>query len=137
MCGDFANQITNLMRRNQDAVEDIARDARGSENDFNNQLIEIFGMPYDDDIGPGGTYPAGYNGPDLYHYMYIDAPALAGTDFDFSCTEVDDDGNCTGYDPDNNTIGVVKEFTGSFSPAAGGINFFDSGAGCGQRTRAR
>jgi hypothetical protein len=124
---DFANQITNLMRRNQDAVEDIARDARGSENDFNNQLIEIFGMPYDDDIGPGGTYPAGYNGPDLYHYMYIDAPALAGTDFDFSCTEVDDDGNCTGYDPDNNTIGVVKEFTGSFSPAAGGINFFDLG----------
>lgn len=124
---DFANQINNLMRRNQDSVEDISRDSRGMENGLNNELIEIFGMPYDDDIGPGGTYPAGYNGPDLYHYMYIDAPALAGTDFDFSCTEVDDDGNCTGYDPDNNTVGVIKEFTGTYAPVAGGINFFDLG----------
>ncbi|WP_099019480.1 hypothetical protein [Marinicella litoralis] len=124
---DFANQITNMMRLNQDGVEDISRDARFSENDFNNRLIEIFGLPYDDDIGPGGTYPAGYSGPDWAHYMYIDAPALAGTEFDFTCTEVDADGNCSGYDPDSNTIGVVKEFTGTFSPASGGINFFDLG----------
>lgn len=124
---DFANQINNLMRRNQDSVEDISRDSRGMENGFNNELIEIFGMPYDDDIGVGGTYPNNYNGPDLYHYMYIDSPALAGTDFDFSCTETDADGNCSGYDPDNNTIGVIKEFTGTYAPISGGINFFDLG----------
>ena len=124
---DFANQINNLMRLNQDSVEDISRDSRGTENDFNNRLIEIFGMPFEDDIGPGGTYPADYRGPDLYHYMYIDAPALAGTDFDFSCTEFDDNGNCTGYDPDNNSVAVVKEFTGFYVPVAGGINFFDLG----------
>lgn len=124
---DFANQITNLMRQNQDGVEEIARDSRATENDFNNQLIEIFGMPYEDDIGPGGTYPAGYSGPDMYHYMYIDAPALAGTEFDFSCTESNANGDCVGYDPNNNKVGVVKEFTGSFSPVAGGINFFDMG----------
>jgi|GEM_PF-1149119 len=124
---DFANQITNMMRLNQDSVEDISRDARFSENDFNNRMIEIFGMPYDDDIGAGGTYPDGYSGADIYHYMYIDSPALAGTEFDFSCTEIDNDGNCSGYDPSNNTIGVVKEFTGSFTPASGGINFFDLG----------
>jgi hypothetical protein len=124
---DFANQLTNLMRQNQDNTEDIARDSRATENDFNNQLVEIFGMPYEDDIGPGGTYPAGYDGPDMFHYMYIDSPALAGTDFDFSCTETNSNGDCVGYDPSNNTVGVVKEFTGTFSPVAGGINFFDMG----------
>ncbi|GAA4812276.1 hypothetical protein GCM10011365_21160 [Marinicella pacifica] len=124
---DFANQITNLLRQNQDSVEDISRDSRATENDFNNQLIEIFGLPYEDDIGPGGTYPAGYNGPDMYHYMYIDTPALAGTEFDFSCTQTASNGDCVGYDPDNNKVGVVKEFTGTFSPVAGGINFFNMG----------
>lgn len=125
---DFANQLTNLMRQNQDSTEDIARDSRATENDFNNQLVEIFGMPYEDDIGPGGTYPTGYDGPDMFHYMYIDSPALAGTDFDFTCTQTNSNGDCTGYDPSNNRVGVVKEFTGTFSPVAGGINFFDMGA---------
>ena len=36
------------------------------------QLISIFGTPYPDDIGPNGTYPQGYNGPDIYHYMWMD-----------------------------------------------------------------
>lgn len=122
---DFANQINNLMRQNQDSVEDMSIMSSGRENDFENQLIEIFGMPYDDDIGAGGTYPAGYTGADIYHYMYIDSPALAGTDFDFSCTEIDSDGNCTGFDPENNSVAVIKEFTGTFTPVPGGINFFD------------
>ena len=42
------------------------------------RLIEIFGTPYSDDIGPGRTYPAGYDGPDLYHYMEVDASELTG-----------------------------------------------------------
>src|SRR5581483_837211 len=33
---------------------------------------------YAGDIGPGGTYAAGYNGPDLVHFMYIDVPDLTG-----------------------------------------------------------
>lgn len=123
---DFANQINNLMRRNQDSVDDLTDNAVFEENDFNNQLIEIFGMPYDDDIGPGGTYPAGYDGPDLYHYMYIDSPALAGTAFDFSCTE-GTPGNCTGYDPDTNSVGVIKEFTGTYEPIGAGLGFFNLG----------
>src|SRR3990167_320312 len=32
------------------------------------------GYPYAGDIGSGKLYPTGYNGPDLYHYMYIDGP---------------------------------------------------------------
>jgi len=44
--------------------------------DFKNRLIEIFGYPYPDDIGATGTYPANYDGPDIYHYMYIDISEL-------------------------------------------------------------
>ena len=42
------------------------------EAEYNKQLIEIYGTPYENDIGPSGTYPQGYDGPDLYHYMYMD-----------------------------------------------------------------
>lgn len=110
---DYANQLTNQMRRNQNEVDDLSRAANGQESDFSNQLIEIFGYPYADDIGPGGVYPAGYNGPDLYHYMYVDVPQLAGTLFDF-------DGGL-----ENRNIARVKQFTGVYQPAANGINFFD------------
>jgi hypothetical protein len=38
---------------------------------YRNQLIEIFGRPYDGTVGPGKLYPAGYDGPDLALYMYV------------------------------------------------------------------
>jgi len=43
-----------------------------TETEYNAQLIAIYGMPYENDIGPSGTYPQGYEGPDYYHYMYMD-----------------------------------------------------------------
>ena len=110
---DFANELTNQMRRNQNEVDDLRRDSNAQENDFSNQLIEVFGYPYADDIGPAGTYPAGYNGPDLYHYMLVDVPELAGTLFDF-------DGGL-----ENRSIGRVREFTGVYKPGPNGTNFFD------------
>lgn len=110
---DYANELNNQMRRNQNEVDDLASASLNQETDFTNQLIEIYGYPYADDIGPGGTYPAGYNGPDLYHYMLIDVPALAGTSFDFD-TDIGDLG-----------ITRVKEFTGVYAPVVNGINFFD------------
>ena len=110
---DFANQLDNQIRRNQNEVDDISRDSAAQETDFSNRLIEIFGYPYADDIGPGGTYPSGYDGPDLYHYMYIDVPALAGTAFDF--------------DDDINNLGInrIREFTATYDPAPHGVNFFE------------
>src|SRR5262249_19093706 len=48
------------------------------ERDYKNRLIEIFGYPYAGDIGAAGTYPSGYDGPDLYHYMYVNPPELTG-----------------------------------------------------------
>jgi len=110
---DFANQLSNQMRRNQNEVEDLQRASRAQETDFANQLIEIFGTPYADDIGPAGTYPAGYTGADLYHYMLIDVPTLAGTAFDFD-TGIDDLG-----------INRIRQFTGTYEAVPNGMNFFD------------
>ncbi len=111
---DYANQLNNQLRRIQNGVDAQAQVSTGQETSFANQLIEIFGYPYADDIGPGGTYPAGYNGPDMYHYMYVDVPALAGTSLDFD-TPVDD-------------LGVTKinEFKGYYGPSANGMGFFNA-----------
>jgi hypothetical protein len=111
---DHANQLNNQIRRNQNSVDDMRRDASAQETDFSNQLIEIFGYPYIDDIGPGGTYPEGYSGPDLYNYLLIDVPTLAGTAFDF-----DDDLD--------RPIGInrINTFTASYQPVPNGIDFFN------------
>jgi hypothetical protein len=73
---DHANKHTQRLRENQDSVEDFNNNMKDREADFNNRLIEIFGLPYPDDLGPGCTYPAGYNGPDIYHFAYVDPSLL-------------------------------------------------------------
>lgn len=42
------------------------------ELETKNRLIEYFGYPYEGDIGPGGTYPQGYDGPDLVNYAWME-----------------------------------------------------------------
>ena len=42
------------------------------ELETKNKLIEYFGYPYEGDIGPGGTYPQGYDGPDLINYAWME-----------------------------------------------------------------
>jgi hypothetical protein len=73
---DHANASTQLLRRQADDANDFQQRVLDSEADFNNRLIEIFGTPYTDDIGPTGTYPTGYAGPDIYHYDYVDTPEV-------------------------------------------------------------
>ena len=75
---DHANNSTQLLRRQSDAQSDFQRGVVEREADFNNRLIEIFGTPFPDDIGPNGTYPSGYTGPDLFHFNYVDVFQLAG-----------------------------------------------------------
>jgi hypothetical protein len=75
---DHANQLSQSLRRHQDGVADFARNVAQQERDYTNRLVEIFGLPYDDDIGTGRTYPSGYDGPDLYHFMYVDRTELTG-----------------------------------------------------------
>ena len=67
-----AQHVTQLMRSEQNSLSDFQAGVNSQELAFNNQLIEIYGTPYPDDIGPGKTYPQGYNGPDLIHYTYVE-----------------------------------------------------------------
>lgn len=75
---DQANRATELLRRNQDTVEAFTANTAAQERDFKNRLLEIFGYPYEGDIGPGRAYPTGYDGPDLVHYMYVSTTDLNG-----------------------------------------------------------
>jgi hypothetical protein len=75
---NHANNSTQLLRRQADRQTEFNRNVEDRRADFKNRLIESFGYPYSDDIGPDKNYPTGYNGPDLDHYMYVDPSALIG-----------------------------------------------------------
>ena len=74
---NHATESTQILRQQANSIASFQGSAQDREDDFKNQLISIFGYPYPDDIGRGKTYPLGYDGPDLYHYMYIDRSNLA------------------------------------------------------------
>jgi hypothetical protein len=75
---DEVNKATQALRRTQDSVEQFTSNVNDQERDYKNRLIEIFGYPHAGDIGAGKTYPSGYDGPDLYHYMYTPVPDYDG-----------------------------------------------------------
>jgi hypothetical protein len=75
---DNANQLSQMLRRNQDSVDDFRDNVADQERDYRNRLIELFGTPYPDDIGAQGTYPTGYQGADIYHYMVVEQTELTG-----------------------------------------------------------
>ena len=50
------------------------------ELETKNKLIGFFGYPYEGDIGPGGTYPQGYDGPDVYNYAWMEPAAYGLSD---------------------------------------------------------
>jgi hypothetical protein len=75
---DHANQLSQALRGLQDSVNNFSQNVDQQERDYKNRLIEIFGYPYPGDIGAGKTYPAGYDGPDLYHYMYVNPVEFTG-----------------------------------------------------------
>ena len=69
---DRAQTASSHLRQLQNGQSTEEEQQETSEFDYNTRLIAIYGTPYEDDMGPGGTYPQGYDGPDLYHYMYMD-----------------------------------------------------------------
>jgi hypothetical protein len=80
---DRAQTAGNRLRLLQEAQTHRQDLMESTELDYKNQLITYFGYPYAGDIGPSGTYPQGYDGPDLVHYAWMD---LA----DFGISSVDD-----------------------------------------------
>ncbi|HOW96705.1 MAG TPA: LamG domain-containing protein [Kiritimatiellia bacterium] len=75
---DYAQGCTEKLREQWDSVSDFTGAAAESEVDYHDRLLEIFGYPYPDDIGPGKTYPQGYAGPDLVNYQILDLEDLLG-----------------------------------------------------------
>ena len=77
---DNAENSTQELRKQADTVTDFQQKVTQQETDYTNRLIEIFGYPYPEDIGPIGTYPSGYQGPDTenLHFNYIDYSDFAG-----------------------------------------------------------
>lgn len=77
---DYAKNTTQQLRKQADNLNDFNMAVRDQERDYKYRLIEIYGYPYPDDVGPGGTYNSGYDGPDLYHWMYLEDTTLAEYD---------------------------------------------------------
>ena len=70
-----AQTVTTELRQQQNSLTDLKAAVTAQEQAYNDQLIGLYGTPYPDDIGAGQTFPQGYTGPDLIHYMYVDYPA--------------------------------------------------------------
>ncbi|MEY2788478.1 MAG: hypothetical protein RLZZ34_1621, partial [Verrucomicrobiota bacterium] len=68
---DHLNSMNQAIRASGDSAQDLEYDLEMQDREYNTQLVEVFGYPYSGDIGPGKTYPSGYDGPDLIHYMYV------------------------------------------------------------------
>jgi hypothetical protein len=73
---DNARDASDQLRQQFDATYDLSEALSANETDYHNRLIEIFGYPYSDDIGPTGTYPQGYDGPDLINWQIVDIENL-------------------------------------------------------------
>ena len=71
-----AKNVTQLLRSQEDSLEERREAIYAQERAFEAQLTELYGSPYPEDIGPGKTYDQGYEGPDLVNYMYVDMPEL-------------------------------------------------------------
>ncbi len=67
---NYANQSENMLRQVANNEEEFRRNVYDQDLAYRNQLIEIFGTPYEGTIGSGKAYPAGYLGPDIMLYMY-------------------------------------------------------------------
>lgn len=77
-----AEESASNLRRQDVSLEAFRLQVERREAEFNAQLIDLYGTPYRDDVGPTGIYATGYEGPDLYHFNYLDRdlfnPADAG-----------------------------------------------------------
>jgi hypothetical protein len=75
---DYVQGVTMRMREQAESAAAFAAAASESELGYGGRLLEIYGYPYPDDVGPGKTYPQGYQGPDLVNYQILDMDNLLG-----------------------------------------------------------
>ncbi len=75
---DQANAIAQQLRQTEATTETLRQQTIDQDLAYRNEMIEIFGTPYEGMIGAGKAYPAGYQGPDLYLWLYVDQVAAGG-----------------------------------------------------------
>ncbi len=73
---DHSRGATAALRDQSDSAYDMEEALTDNETDYHNRLVELYGYPYSDDIGPGKTYPQGYAGPDLINWQILDLENL-------------------------------------------------------------
>ncbi len=71
-----AKQTTQFLRQQDNSAAEQRAAIEAQERAFENELIEIYGTPYPDAIGPGKVWKQGYAGPDYVHPMYVDSMEL-------------------------------------------------------------
>ena len=74
MAFDEARAMSTAIRSEGDSLEEVKAKIQDNERALTTKLIELYGTPYTDDIGPGKAYPQDYSGPDFVHYLYVDMP---------------------------------------------------------------
>ncbi len=111
---DDAKDVTRLMRGETDSLGELQSNIARQEAAYTASLIEIYGTPYPDDVGPGKLYKQGYEGPDLLHYAYVDLPEFdfpqlaeytASTEFSIQILDLDPSWLTSKY-PDFNYVTV-------------------------------
>jgi len=84
-----AQAVFKRVKKNSNALRDQNENAdfehtiAAEEAAIDRRLKEIYGYPYADDIGVGKLYEQGYDGPDLYHYNYIETYDLDNSGHEF------------------------------------------------------
>nr|WP_226895455.1 chitobiase/beta-hexosaminidase C-terminal domain-containing protein [Luteolibacter marinus] len=73
---NLAFNASQRLREQNDDVATFQRQVEERRRDYASRLIEVFGYPYPGDIGVGKLYPAGYEGPDLFNFMYFEPSEL-------------------------------------------------------------
>ncbi len=101
---DYANEVKLQQRQAQDQLRDFSLSIMDEDRARVHELIEIFGYPYDADIGVNGTYPEGYDGPDIYNFNLIDRTEITDSEMRCSEQEIAAD-NCP-----SETVSYVLEF---------------------------
>ena len=69
---DKAQTMGSHMRMMQESQFSRENQLETMELEAKSTLIEYYGYPYEGDIGPAGTYPQGYDGPDIFNYAWME-----------------------------------------------------------------
>jgi predicted outer membrane repeat protein len=106
---NYANDLKHRIREVADSQAEFEQQVEDINREYNNKLIDYFGVPYKGTIGAGKTYPEGYSGPDTHYYNYIDVTAITGESFPIQDVNLELEYNKSEYNTTlaNDTIGEI------------------------------